>query len=192
MNAADFDTQFDRLTGHFHLPVDAKRETVAIDWFKAVEHYHADALERAVTELIRSAQDRYWPALGKLLTAIQSRFDKYERTSGKCGTCHGNTWIEAWPLVYDGRLYEMHSRCPDCGIPAPEMKKPNPHARPATKTEYEEWKALRFSRDTMPEWAKAKPWKSEAARLNHRAEMRAQFERLGRKLFPHMYGNDAA
>lgn len=183
MNPADFDTQFNRLTAHFHLPMDASRETLALDWLKAVEHYHVDALERAVTELIRTEQDRYWPALGKLLTLIQARFDRYSRSHGRCGTCHGSTWVEAWPVVWDGRMYEMFSRCPDCGIPAPEMKKPHPGARPATKNEYEDWKAGHFARDTMPEFAKAKPWKSEAALIEHKAAMREMFDRLRMKLF---------
>lgn len=190
MTPAQFDDQFNRLTAHFHLPVDASRETLALDWLKAVEHYHVDALERAVTELIRTEQDRFWPALGKLLTLIKARIGRYDKTHGKCATCHGNTWIEAWPVVWDGRLYEMYTRCPDCGIPAPQMKTPHPSARPATKDEYENWRHGEAMRDTMPEFAKAKPWKSEAARLEHKAAMREMFDRLRLKLFGS--GNEAA
>lgn len=183
MNAAEFDTQFNRLTTHFHLPVDSSRETIGMDWFKAVEHYHVDAFDRAVTELIRKEQDRFWPALGKVLGLIQSRMGKYDRTHGKCATCHGATWVEAWPVIWCGNLYEMYSRCPDCGVPAPEMKKPHPSARPATKNEYEDWKAGHFARNSMPPGLEAKPWKSEEARLAHKAAMREMFEKLRIRLF---------
>jgi hypothetical protein len=190
MTPAEFDVQFNRLTAHFHLPADASRETLVLDWLKAVEHFHVEALERAVTELIRTEQDRFWPALGKLLALIHSRMGRYDRTHGRCQTCHGATWLEAWPVVWDGRLYEMFARCPDCGVPAPEMKKPHPGARAATKEEYANWRSGEFARDTMPEWAKAKPWKSEAARMEHTAAMRDTFERLRIKLFGS--GEDAA
>lgn len=39
MNAAGFDEQFNRVAAHFHLPTDSSRETVAMEWFRAVEHY---------------------------------------------------------------------------------------------------------------------------------------------------------
>lgn len=192
MNAADFDTQFNRLTAHFHLPADASRETLAHDWFKALEHYHIDALEHAVTELTRTATDRYWPALGKITELIRNKIGRYDKFNGKCQTCHGSTWIEAWPVVWDKKLYEMFSRCPDCGVPAPEMKKPHPHARPATREEYEGWKDGTSYRDTMPDFAQAKPWKP-GAREAHKAQMREMFDRLRRKLFPELYrGDDAA
>ena len=182
MTSAEFDRQFARLASHFLLPMDESRDTIAADWMKALAHYHVDALDHAVTEMIRTAQDRYWPPLGKVLGLITSRLGRYDRTHGKCETCHGSTWIEAWPVVWDGKLYEMHARCPDCGVPAPEMKKPHPGARPATKLEYEEWKSGRYARDTMPEFAKAKPWKP-GAKEAHTAEMREFFDQLRVKLF---------
>lgn len=193
MTPAEFDDQFNRLTAHFHLPADASRETLALDWLRAVEHHHIDALDAAVTELIRTERDRFWPALGKVIGLIQARKSRYDQTPGRCQTCHGSTWIEAWPVVYDGRLYEMFARCPDCGVPAPPMKTPHPYARPATKEAYEAWKDGEAMRDTMPEGAKAKPWKP-GAREKHKAEMRAMFDQLRRKLFPELYrsGDDAA
>jgi len=182
VNAADFDTQFNRLTQHFHLPTDGTRETLAMDWFKAVEHYHVDALERAVTELTRTSQDRFWPALGKVLTLIQSRIDRYERTSGKCQTCHGSTWIESAPFKANGMIYEgVCIRCPDCGTPAPPYTPPA-HRKGLTSSEYAQWAQGDHERDYMPEFAKAKPWKPESL-SKHKAEMHAMFERLRIKLF---------
>lgn len=186
MNPAEFDDQFNRLTAHFHLPTDASRETIALDWLKALEHHHIDAFEHAVTEITRTSTERFWPALGKITEIINTRKSRYDKTPGRCATCHGSTWIEAWPVVYDGKLYEMFARCPDCGVPAPEMKKPHPHARPATKEEYEAWRAGDVMRDTMPEFAKAKAWKP-GAREAHKAEMREMFDGLRRKLFPELY-----
>jgi len=188
MTSTEWNVQWKRLD-QFSLPPDAKRSTVGLEWFSQLRHYHVDAVERGISELIGAARDGFMPGLGTLKELIQSRIDKYERAHGNCRTCHGATMIESWPLMWEGRLYEMYTRCPDCGVPAPEMKKPHPSA--ATKTEYEEWKALRYARDTMPDWAKAKPWKSEAARLKHKAEMREGFERLRIKLFGHHEGDAA-
>jgi len=189
MTAAEWETQWKRLD-QFRVGGDADRTEVSAEWFAQLKHYHVDAVEHGITQLIGSAKDTFLPGLGLLKELIQTRIDRYERAHHGCQTCHGSTWIESWPVVSNGQLYEMFARCPDCGVPAPEMKKPHPNARPATKTEYEEWKAGRYLRDTMPDWAKAKPWKSEAARLNHKAEMREAFEKLRIKLFGS--GEDAA
>ena len=156
MNPAEFDDQFNRLTGHFHLPTDANREMVAMDWLKAVEHYHVDALDHAVTQLIRQATDRFWPPLGKLLEIIRGRMAGMEKTRDKCATCHGSTWVDVWPYQVNGIVYTGVQRCPDCGVPAPEMGKPNPYRKPLTKAEYQNYLAGTFGRDAMPDNAKAK------------------------------------
>lgn len=178
MTLPEFDVQFNRLAGHFHMPTDASRETLAVDWFKAVEHYHVDALDRAVTELIRTAEDRFWPALGKVLKLIQSRFDKYERTSGKCQTCHGSSWIDSAPYKSNGMIYEgVCVRCPDCGIPAPDYKQPNGRTA-LTSREFAEWRLNDHPKQYMPAGLEAKPFK--AGELE---DMRAAMNRLHIKLF---------
>ena len=121
MNAFDFDAQFSRLTAHFHLPADGSRETIAGDWFKALEHYHVDALEHAVTDIIRGAQDRFWPPLGKVREIIKGRISGIEKFGGTCHTCDGSTWVDAWPMRNEsGLVYTFMSRCPDCGVPVPQ------------------------------------------------------------------------
>jgi len=177
MTSADFDTQFNRLTGHFHLPVDASRETVGLDWFRAVEHYHIDALELAVTELIRSAQDRFWPPLGKMLSTLRGRLDKYERT-GKCATCHGSTWIDSAPFKSNGMVYQgVVVRCPDCAIPSPHYTAPG-HREGLTASEYAQWAQGDHAKDYMPAGCKAHPFKAE-----DQTEIRAAMNRLHLKLF---------
>lgn len=177
MTAADFDTHFNRLTAHFHLPADSDRGLVGLEWFKAVEHYHVDALDRGVTDLIRGATERYWPPLGKLLELIRGRLAGMEKTRNVCATCDGSGWIEAWPVMSFGMVYEMNSRCPDCGIPAPAVPV-HPRSRPLTKVEYADWKARRAHRDTMPEWAKAKNPTNLEAREDLRKWVNETRERL--------------
>lgn len=121
MNAADWDGQFNRIGMHFRLPADADRERVSLDWYHALEHYHVDAVERGITELVKDAEDTYWPALGKLVALIRGRIAGMEKFGGKCQTCHGSTWIEDWPhKTPEGMVYEYMQRCPDCGVPAPQ------------------------------------------------------------------------
>lgn len=139
MNAADFERQFSRLTDHFHLPADASRDTIAVDWFAAVEHYHVDALERGVTELIRTAQDRFWPSLGKLLSAIKGRMAGMAKTKDDCSTCGGSTWIEAAPWKSYGIVYTGFQRCPDCGVPAPAVEIPR-NREEWTASEFQAWR----------------------------------------------------
>jgi hypothetical protein len=187
MKPADFDAQFNRLTAHFHLPVDASRETIAMDWLKALEHFHEDALEHGVTVLIKSAQDRFWPPLGKLLTLVQSRIDRYDRQPGKCATCAGSTWIESWPMkTRDGHVYEYLQRCPDCGIPAPEMKQ-SAFMVPLTKEEFERYRAGQWEHPAMPRGLEAKP-----GRDGEKTEMKAAMEALRVKLFGHLNVKDGA
>ncbi|MEY4387198.1 MAG: hypothetical protein RLY20_2481 [Verrucomicrobiota bacterium] len=177
MNAADFDAQFDRLTGHFHLPAESKRETVALDWFKAVEHYEIAALDRAVTELIRASQDRFWPALGKVLGLLQSKVDRYDR-GGKCATCHGSSWIESAPFKSNGMIYEgVCLRCPDCGVPPPAYNTPNNRSS-LTAAEYREWSQREQQPNYMPDGLQAKP-----TREGEVSEMKAAMDRLRIKLF---------
>ncbi len=156
MNAAGFDEQFNRVAAHFHLPTDSSRETVAMEWFRAVEHYHIDALDHAVTHLIRQATDRFWPPLGKLLEIIRGRIAGMDKTRDKCATCHGSTWVDVWPYQVNGLVYTGVQRCPDCGVPAPEMPKENPYRKPLTKAEYQAYLAGTFGRSAMPDGTGAK------------------------------------
>lgn len=148
MNSSEFDEQFNRLTDHFHLPGDSSRDTIAVDWFRAVQHYHVDALDRGVTELIRHAKDRFWPALGKLTDAIKSRMAGVDRTRGQCLTCHGTTWIEAQPWKSNGRIYTGFQRCPDCGVPAPEYRGVGQRDE-LTVTECQQWRDGTFQAPAM-------------------------------------------
>jgi hypothetical protein len=177
MSAAEFDTQFGRLAAHFHLPADGTRDTLALDWLKALQHYHVDALDHAIDELIRTSEDRYWPALGKVIVLIKSRIDRYDRQHGKCGTCHGSTWIEAQPWKSNGIVYEGMQRCPDCGVPAPKMDE-HKVSQTISRVEYAEYKAGRYGRELMPPGMEAKP-----TREGERTEMREFFDRLRLKLF---------
>jgi hypothetical protein len=114
MNAADFDTQFQRLTTHFHLPADASRETVAVDWYHAVEHYHVDALERGITHLIRTQADRFWPPLSALLEAIRAKLAGLPQTERPA------QWTDVEPFKSNGLIYgNVCVRPPESGIPAP-------------------------------------------------------------------------
>lgn len=149
MNLAEFDKEFSRLTDHFHMPSDSSRDTIAVDWFTALQHYHIDAMERGVTELIRTAPDRFWPPLSRLLGAIKSKLAGYDKTRDKCATCHGSTWIEAAPWKSNGWVYTGFQRCPDCGVPAPPYK-PYGQREELTAAEYQAWKAGTFEEPPMP------------------------------------------
>lgn len=183
MTPAEFDDQFNRLTAHFHLPADGSRETIALDWLKALEHYHVDALERGVSHLIRTETDRYWPALGAVMQAVRDKMAGMAPAHGKCLTCHGSKWIEVAPFKSNGMIYEnVCQRCPDCGTPAPTVgEQRGRHS--LTATEYQAWRNDEHARDYMPEGLKAKPWRDEAARLAHKRTMLAAFAALRIKLF---------
>lgn len=177
MNLAEFEKQFHRLTDHFHLPADSSRDTIVDDWFAAVQHYHVEAFDHAVTELTRTATDRFWPALGKVLEVIKGRIGRYDRAPGACATCHGTTWIPAEPWKSNGLIYEGLRRCPDCGVPAPtDMDRPLTH-RP-TDLELHEYRAGRYGRDLMPEWAKAKHPDQPG-----NADIKAAMDELRKRLF---------
>lgn len=149
MNAADFERQFSRLTDHFHLPSDRSRDTIAVDWFASVQHYHVDALERGVTEVIRTHGETFWPPLSKLLGAIKAKIAGHERTREKCLTCHGTTWIESAPWKANLRVYTGFIRCPDCGVPTPDYK-PVSHREELTASEYQAWRDGTFQEPQMP------------------------------------------
>ena len=177
MTGAEFDQQFARLAAHFHLPADESRDTIAADWCAALQHYHADALEHSVTELTRTATDRFWPALGKVLDLIKARIGRYDRAPGKCRTCNGSTWIDAQPWKSNGIVYEGLQRCPDCGVPPPQS-----HERKAihalTSIEFHEHQKGRYGRDLMPPGMEAKHPETPG-----NAELKAWCEQLKKKLF---------
>lgn len=155
MTGAEFDQQFARLAAHFHLPQDESRDTIAADWCAALKHYHVDALEHAVTELTRTATDRYWPALGKVMELIKARIGRYDKAQGKCATCHGSTWIEAQPWKSNGIVYEGVQRCPDCATPAPQTNE-RKTIQPLTSLEFHEYQKGRYGRELMPPGLEAK------------------------------------
>lgn len=139
MTINEFHREFGRLEKHFRLEED-NRKQVTTDWFKALSHYHVDAFSTAVDEVIEQATDTFWPALGKITTAIRSRMSRHERTRQQCATCHGTMWIDVMPeFDGEGRLYERMARCPDCGVPAPSYTPNRSAMRPLTATEYAQY-----------------------------------------------------
>ena len=153
MNAFEWDGQFDRLMTQFRLPADVDADKVRMEMFSALQHWHLDAVERGITDVIRNAKETFFPPIGIVREAIQTRLAGMDLTKDKCKTCNGSTWIEAWPAMCWGLVYEMFQRCPDCGRGAPETKKPQ-NLRPLTSAERDDWQEKRAFRDTMPDWAR--------------------------------------
>ena len=178
MTSFEWDGQFDRLKTHFHLSGDVDAAKLGLDWYEALKHHHVDAVERGITDVIRNARETYFPPLGIVIESIRARLAGMDRERGKCSTCNGNSWIEAWPVMRWGLIYERNQRCPDCGVPAPEVKAQN--ERPLSKAEYEDYHEKRANRDVMPEWAKPrKP--ADPAAVN---EIREFMDNLRERLFP--------
>lgn len=153
MTGAEFEKQFSRLLDHFHFPAESDRGQVTLDWFKAVEHYHVDALDRGVTEVIRTKEDRFWPPLKTVLDAIKGRMAGMQSVRSKCETCHGSTWVEGWPWWSNGMVYTGMQRCLDCGVPVPQIEV-NHHRVPLTRSEYQMWKDGTLNEVRIPTPAK--------------------------------------
>lgn len=184
MTAAEWETQWRRLD-QFRVGGDADRADVSAEWFAQLRHWHVEAVEYGITKLIGSAKDTFLPGLGLLKDFIQERIDRYERTDGKCQTCHGSTWIESAPFKSNGMVYGgVCVRCPDCGIPAPQYSAPN-NRHPLTSRELAEYRMNDHPRAYMPVGLEAKP-----AREGEVSEMKQAMERLRIKLFGH--AKDAA
>lgn len=190
MTSAEFAPIFDRLTRNFRLPVSAdapkQRAEMFADWFRQLQHYHVDAVEHGVRDLMRTETESFWPPVGKLLDAIKARLTRYDRQPGKCETCLGTTWIEARPWKSNAIVYEGLQRCPDCGVPAPQVdERRNVH--PVSDLEIHEYRAGRYGRDLMPDHAKAKHPEKPG-----NPELKTWMEALRKKLFGHVESNDAA
>jgi hypothetical protein len=183
MSPAEFAEQFERLTAHFHLPTDGTRDTLAVDWLKALQHYHVDAFEHAVTQLTQTSTDRFWPALGRVLEVIKTRISRYDKFNGKCEGCGGSGWVEAPPFESNGLIYgNTVQRCLKCGIPEPQIE--SHRRRSITSVQAHEYQAGRFGRDQMPAGLEAKhPEKPGNPELRHMiAAFRAKFANSGEDL----------
>lgn len=177
MSAAEWEIQWHRLDT-FNLRSEADRTKVSAEWFAQLRHFHVDAVDHGIGQLIGAAKDSFLPPLGILRGLIQTRIDRYERAAGKCATCHGATWIDAAPFKSNGMIYEnVVVRCPDCGIPAPQYSAPNGRQE-LTSREYAEWKIGDAPKQYMPPGLEAKP-----SREGEVSEMKAAMERLRHKLF---------
>lgn len=148
MTLNEFHREFGRLEKHFRLD-DDNRKTVISDWFKALSHYHVDAFSTAIDDVLMDAIDTFWPALGKITSAIKSRAARYEMLKRECPTCGGTTWIEAQPWKSNGFIYEGFQRCPDCGTPPPNYTMP-PYREPLTATEFAQWLGGTFRGPEIP------------------------------------------
>jgi hypothetical protein len=149
MTPQEFGVQFKRVENHFRMGADVDRDQVYKDWFKGLAHYHVDAVSTGIDGLIRDARDTFWPAFGLLSEAIRLRLAGMPKTTHKCATCHGSTWIEARPWKSNGRIYEGFQRCPDCGVPAPQHHVGD-HREELTATEYAQWMRGEFQEPEMP------------------------------------------
>lgn len=166
---------------HFHVSGDIDREKLEAEWFAQLKHWHVDAVDAGVTLLIGHARDNFLPGLGLLKDYIGQRMGRYERTPGKCATCHGSGWIDVDPWKSNGIVYEGVVRCPNCGIPAPKLND-RKVTHPLTHLEAHEYQAGRYSRELMPPGCEAKPWNPES-KAQHKTAMRAMFDALRIKLF---------
>lgn len=148
MTQREFDRQFTRLCDHFHL-ADESKKTIAVDWFDALRHYHMDAVDAGITRVIGDATDTFWPALGKLKQAIQSRIAGMAKVKADCATCQGSSWVEAMPWKAHGRVYTGFQRCPDCGVPEPIFT-PESLRTPLTAAEYQAWRNRELPEPAVP------------------------------------------
>lgn len=188
MTSAEWEIQWKRLD-QFRVGGDANRNQVSAEWFAQLKHFHVDAVDHGITQLIGSAQDTFLPGLGLLKDFIHAKLGRYDKTPGKCETCHGNTWIDVAPFKSNGMIYENTvMRCPDCGVPAPPYTEPG-RRESLTSREHAEWRMGDAPRDYMPPGLEAKPW-APGQREAHKAEVMAAFEKLRIKLFGK--GEDAA
>ena len=78
----------------------------------------------------------------------------------------------------DGRVYEFMSRCPDCGVQAPQMTNRHNHLTALTNAEFQQFKAGEWNHPPMPDGLQAKPRKAGEV-----TEIAAAMERLRVKLF---------
>lgn len=180
MTFPEWQPQWARLA-HFRISADVDRDHLEAEWFAQLKHWHVDAVDAGVTLLIGHAKDNFLPGLGLLKDYIRQQIGRYERTPGQCATCHGTSWIEASPWKSNGLVYEGVVRCPECGIPAPQVND-RKVTKPLTPLEQHEYQAGRYSREWMPVGLEAKPWNPDA-KAQHKSAMRQLFDRLRIHLF---------
>jgi hypothetical protein len=180
MTSSEWKAQWARLN-HLHVSAETDRGKLSGEWFAQLAHHHVEAVEHGITQLIGGTKDNFLPGLGLLKDHIQTRFDKYQRTDGKCQTCHGSTWIDSAPFKSNGMIYRADMRCPDCGVPQPNYNAPS-NRQPLTHREFAEFRLNDHDRQYMPIEQRAK----HPNTVN--PEMKAQAEKLRVTLF----GKDAA
>lgn len=92
------------------------------EWFLAFGALPLDDVDAAVSRLVRGRASSFWPTPGELSDHLQAvRAGRSERAN-LCPTCHGTTWIESHPWrANGGQVYEGVRRCPDCGVPPPDL-----------------------------------------------------------------------
>lgn len=176
MTSTEWESQWARLD-QFRVKDESRRDAMGAEWFAQLRHHHVDAVDHGITRLIGHAEDTFLPGLGLLKDFVQQRIDRYERTPGKCATCHGRTWIDAPAWKSNGIIYEGLQRCPDCGVPAPQTHD-RPMVQPVSLVELTEYHAGRYGRELMPPGLEGKP-RHEGDPF----EMKAAMERLRIKLF---------
>lgn len=150
MTFIEWEGQWARLN-QFHTRGDVDRDTLSAEWFAQLKHYHVDAVDHGITQLIGGARDNFLPGLGLLKDHIKTRLARYDRTPGKCGECGGSGWVDAPPFKSNGLVYaNVVTRCLVCGIPAPQIEA-NPRREPLTELQAHEYRARRYGRQQMPE-----------------------------------------
>jgi hypothetical protein len=177
MTREEWKSQWKRLD-QFRVGGEADRAQVGAEWFAQLAHYHVDAVDHGITQLIGSAKDTFLPGLGLLKDFIQQRIGRYDKFNGKCESCHGSGWVDAPIFRSNGLIYSNAvQRCTSCGIPAPKVEDRG-RREPVNDLQTAEYLAMRFGRDQMPVGCEAKPSKPGQA-----APLAEAMERLRIKLF---------
>lgn len=156
MTSGEWHEQWHRLD-HFRISAEADRNDLELEWFAQLKHFHVDAVEHGITQLIGTATDNFLPGLGLLREYIHARLGRYDKVPGKCATCHGSGWKEAAPFKSNNLIYaNTVERCLDCGIPEPKLEGVNRRRESITEVQRHEYQAGRFGRDQMPPGLEAK------------------------------------
>lgn len=176
MTYAEWEVQWRRLD-QFRVGGDADRSEVSAEWFAQLKHWHVDAVDHGITQLIGSAKDTFLPGLGLLKDYIQARIDRYDRT-GKCDVCGGSGWVDGVPFLSNGLVYaNAVTRCTACGIPAPKVES-SARREPLTDLQRHEYDAGRYGREQMPDGLQAKHPDQPG-----NPDLKAAFDQLKEKLF---------
>jgi hypothetical protein len=111
MDASTWATCYEKLRRAYQKQDDKDQAKL---YYELLQNVPGSVMRLAVDKAIK--EEKYWPNPATLRDYCDGATKDISLPANRCGTCHGNTWVDVASTVENGITYKTVDRCPQCWV----------------------------------------------------------------------------